>query len=229
MALLLLNDNCDLIKHFSEDKMKTIILAVLFAGILTVGMSTVARATVIFSDNFESDSTGLNKTSLNNWTISSGNVDLIGVGTSWNYFPIHGKYVDMDGSVNNAGLMLSLTSFTLGSGDYQLSFDLAGNQRVSQNDSVIVKVNSGISDQTYSRSAFDPFQTFTQSFSLSNATNVTLSFEGTGGDNIGMLLDNVLLTKVDSAPVPEPGTMMLLGMGVLGMAVYGKRRMNKES
>jgi len=30
-------------------------------------------------------------------------------------------------------------------------------------------------------------------------------------------------------PVPEPGTMMLLGIGMLGMAVYGKRRMNKKS
>jgi hypothetical protein len=30
-------------------------------------------------------------------------------------------------------------------------------------------------------------------------------------------------------PVPEPGTMMLLGFGMLGMAIYGKRRMNKEA
>ena len=28
--------------------------------------------------------------------------------------------------------------------------------------------------------------------------------------------------------VPEPGTMMLLGAGLLGFAVYGKRRMNKK-
>jgi hypothetical protein len=28
-------------------------------------------------------------------------------------------------------------------------------------------------------------------------------------------------------PVPEPGTVMLLGFGMLGLVVYGKRRMNK--
>lgn len=32
-----------------------------------------------------------------------------------------------------------------------------------------------------------------------------------------------------SAPVPEPGTMILLGFGMLGLAVYGKRRLNKEA
>jgi len=32
-----------------------------------------------------------------------------------------------------------------------------------------------------------------------------------------------------SNPVPEPGTMMLLGVGMFALAVFGKRRMNKVS
>ncbi|ABL00040.1 PEP-CTERM sorting domain-containing protein [Pelobacter propionicus] len=31
------------------------------------------------------------------------------------------------------------------------------------------------------------------------------------------------------APVPEPGTMVLLGAGMLGLAIFGKRRMNREA
>lgn len=32
----------------------------------------------------------------------------------------------------------------------------------------------------------------------------------------------------DAAPVPEPGTVMLLGFGLFGLVVYSKRRMNKD-
>lgn len=37
------------------------------------------------------------------------------------------------------------------------------------------------------------------------------------------------IDEFGGAPVPEPGTMMLIGMGMFGMAIYGKRRMHKES
>ncbi|OGU07590.1 MAG: hypothetical protein A2075_18910 [Geobacteraceae bacterium GWC2_58_44] len=42
-----------------------------------------------------------------------------------------------------------------------------------------------------------------------------------------MGLDDVSIdAATGTAPVPEPGTMMLLGAGFLGLAVYGKRRKN---
>jgi hypothetical protein len=211
--------------------MKKKLLAVLVAGMLMLGMAGAASATTIFSDNFESDSIGLSKSYLNNWSVSNGNVDLIGAGSSWSFFPLstHGKYVDMDGSMSDAGLMISLSTFNLSAGDYVLSFDLAGNQRLEQTDSVTVKVNEGISSSEYSLAAFAPFYTYTQSFSLLSPTYVTLSFEGTGGDNVGMLLDNVLLTKVETAPVPEPGTIALLGLGMVGLAFYSKRHKNSKA
>lgn len=39
-----------------------------------------------------------------------------------------------------------------------------------------------------------------------------------------LLVDNV---TNNPAPVPEPGTMILFGAGLLGLAIFGKRKMNK--
>jgi len=37
------------------------------------------------------------------------------------------------------------------------------------------------------------------------------------------------VVEIDSNPVPEPGTIILLGAGLLGLAIFGKRRMNKDA
>ncbi len=55
-----------------------------------------------------------------------------------------------------------------------------------------------------------------------------LAFEDTAG--LGDQDYNDLVVMVESvAPVPEPGTMVLLGAGMLGLAIFGKRRMNREA
>jgi hypothetical protein len=49
-----------------------------------------------------------------------------------------------------------------------------------------------------------PFATFTLPFTLSGTTSGTVFFEHDGGDNFGIILDNVVLESRGAQGVPEP-------------------------
>jgi hypothetical protein len=196
-------------------------LAVMVLTVLLVfGVAGAGMAVPIFSDNFDSERGGVGVTNFNGftqWSVSDGTVDLIGNGY-FDFLPGNGLYVDMDGSTGNAGKMTSI-NIPLNPGSYVLSFDLAGNHRNGAAEQVNVQVIVGpLFSNSYSLAQNDPFTRYEETFVVLSAMSVNLVFEGVGKDNIGMLLDNVELNAV-----PEPGTMLLLGFGLVGLAGFGRK------
>lgn len=191
---------------------------------LTFGLIASAQSAIIFSDNFDTENGGvgvLNYNSFANWSVSSGTVDLIGNGY-FDFFPSKGLYIDLDGSTNNAGIMGHLE--TLIAGDYTLSFSLAGNQRNGANETTEVGVSvlagSVIAQQNYSLNQADGFTKYSIDFSISELlapSQVQISFGAASNDNIGMLLDDVVLEQ-HATSVSEPASLALLGLGLLGLA-----------
>lgn len=64
------------------------------------------------------------------------------------------------------------------------------------------------------------------------AAEEDFAFDSTGADLVELIAEiqhtaaGRTSFDYDVAPVPEPGTMLLLGAGFLGLAIYGKRRKN---
>jgi hypothetical protein len=183
-------------------------------------MAIPAMASMMLSDNFNSENGGnyaLNYNSFANWSVSDGTVDLIGVNSPWDFLPGNGLYVDMDGSTNDAGKMTTKTNFNFDPGvTYTLSYDLAGNHRNNDFETVTVSLGTILYDTHYLHQNA-PWTLYSQTFSVDSPTSAKLSFEGFGGDNVGMLLDNVNLSS-NVAPVPLPGAILL---GLLGLSAAG--------
>lgn len=129
-----------------------------------------------------------------------------------------GKCVDLDGSRGNAGIFTSKT-FSLSAGSYVLSFDVSGNQRNHSDDTMELMLGGYVLD-TLKLSAKAPWQTITYAFDVTTASSDYISFNHLGGDNIGIMLDNVSVTK----SVSEPATFALLGLGLAGLAAARRKK-----
>jgi hypothetical protein len=192
-------------------------------------LSVSASASVIFIDNFDTEAgaagvSSLNYSSFANWTVSDGTVDVVATPNGYGITCVGatGKCVDLDGSTGNAGkLTSSLLSLTAGT--YSLSFDISGNQRGGAADSFTFALG-GFLNESFSLAPSAPWQTITRTFTLSANSANNIIFNHAGGDNIGVMLDNVSLSKVN---VPEPASLAMFGLGLIGLGFARRRQARK--
>lgn len=205
---------------------KTLTVLTIAAG---CAFAASAQATVVFQDGFESEPAGsaLNYNAFANWDVLNGTVDKIASGD----FSIScaggaGLCVDMDGSTRNAGDLATKASFNVFTGEtVRLMFDFSGNQRGGASDTMAVSLG-GLFSETFSNVLpGQAFQTVTRTFVAAANENANLVFSHGGGDNVGMILDNVKL-EVEPVSVPVPPTMLLMG-SVLGLVAWKARRTRK--
>jgi hypothetical protein len=103
-----------------------------------------------------------------------------------------------------------------------LSFDLSGNQRGGASDTVQVFFGDALTPTLLDTITLEPSAPFTTySYNVTGPGHIIFNHEG--GDNLGLILDNVRLAT-QAAAVPEPGTLALIGGGLAALELLLLRR-----
>lgn len=163
--------------------------------------ATPACAGILFSDDFEQEPIANPTTSLTKWTVTKGSVDV----GSFSAFGFNcageggsGVCVDLDGSTQSAADMVS-TPINLQPGTYSLTYRLSGNQR-SGKDTVFVYFND-VQLRRVALKSTAPFKLYTDTIVVDANTTGSIRFKHLGGDDIGIILDDVTLATSDETVI----------------------------
>lgn len=128
-------------------------------------------------------------------------------------------FVDLDGTTSSGGALGLKVALALRAGAYILRFDLGSNvhppPNLNANESGVAATGDVTRYINQTLSVFDgnDFSTFSLSFSLIAADNVTLVFESlNSNDNFGAVIDNIEISKV---PLPAGLWLAISALGTV--------------
>jgi hypothetical protein len=191
--------------------------------------STAAQATpLVTNGSFETGD-------FSGWTANAGNT--ISVNTF--YGATDGVYSAQLDYLKNSGPgidYLQQTITTAAGTTYQLDFDFEGAPRgtlqsmlVSAFDGVNTLASLTVSDMPNGNVLPSHFSHFSLTF-IANSASTTISFLDTSPNTFeaNAIFDNVVVVEASaSTAVPEPGSLALLSLSLIGLGISGRRRTQK--
>lgn len=155
---------------------------------------------LLLADDFNAENGGvyrLNYTGFANWEVTGGTVDLVGTAPYDDFLPsIQGLYVDLDGTSRAAGTLRSRTRFDLGPGLYRLELHMAGTPRDGQPANTVTISVGDHFRETVTLQSHTPLQRFFRDFRVSSRGAAHLTLEHAGGDDYGILIDDVRFQRL---------------------------------